>query len=296
MRLINPIVFVALGCVLSSLVHAVPSSIKIIEKEAPKNLRKIPLEQGRLVHKSVETVLSDANSGAKIEPREDGYLNASMIYDFERGALYQVHTSPNRVTLVSLEQGESVLEVHSGDTLRWQINSSVSGQGKDIQVHVTIKPLRADIETNIVILTDRRIYYVEAKSHQKSSSYMANVSWRYPSSTLLIKNVSPVTKEPSPIDGLDLDSLNSEYHFVAKKKPSWMPKRVFDDGQKTYIEFPASVSSREAPGLFMLSTGSDREIINFRTIGRFYIIDRLLDMAELRTESEWVGIERNGNG
>ncbi|KAK0302492.1 hypothetical protein LTR94_038836, partial [Friedmanniomyces endolithicus] len=58
--------------------------------------------------------------------------------------------------------------------------------------------------------------------------------------------------------------------------------RAFDDGQRTYVEFPASLGSSEAPPLFLVGRDGKAELVNYRLNGRFYIVDRIFDAAELR--------------
>ena len=59
------------------------------------------------------------------------------------------------------------------------------------------------------------------------------------------------------------------------------------DGAKTYIEFPRTISFTSAPALVALdndggwfSSGST-QMVNYRMLGDRYIVDRVLDRAEL---------------
>lgn len=58
--------------------------------------------------------------------------------------------------------------------------------------------------------------------------------------------------------------------------------RAFDDGRHTYIEFPASIAVGEAPPLFLVDERGDAQLVNYRQKGRFYVVDRIFDRAELR--------------
>jgi type IV secretion system protein TrbG len=60
------------------------------------------------------------------------------------------------------------------------------------------------------------------------------------------------------------------------------PLRAFDDGRQTFIEFAASIAVGEAPPLFVIGREGTAELVNYRMRGRFYIVDRLFDVAELR--------------
>ena len=75
-------------------------------------------------------------------------------------------------------------------------------------------------------------------------------------------------------------------YLILKQKdhpmPAWCPLRAFDDGQKTYLQFPPKVAVTEAPPLFVLNPKGDAQIVNYRVKGDYYIVDRLFDKAELR--------------
>jgi type IV secretion system protein VirB9 len=75
-----------------------------------------------------------------------------------------------------------------------------------------------------------------------------------------------------------------------------MPTRVFDDGQRTWIEMPEAVASSDLPPLFVI-TGEGAELVNYRVQGRRYMVDRIFDVAELRLGTRAptiVRIEREG--
>jgi type IV secretion system protein VirB9 len=58
--------------------------------------------------------------------------------------------------------------------------------------------------------------------------------------------------------------------------------RAFDDGRQTFIEFPASLAVGEAPPLFLVDAKGTVSLVNYRVQGRYYVVDRIFDTAELR--------------
>ncbi len=58
--------------------------------------------------------------------------------------------------------------------------------------------------------------------------------------------------------------------------------QVFDDGRKTYIRFPPAMLTREAPALFVLSSTNETQLVNYRVKNEYYVVDRLIEAAELR--------------
>jgi type IV secretion system protein VirB9 len=83
---------------------------------------------------------------------------------------------------------------------------------------------------------------------------------------------------------LAIDQLHFGYRVepLKGKAPRWQPLRVFDDGTKTYIQFPVNMAATEAPPLFLVGPGGKAELVNYRYLNGYYIVDRLIDVAELR--------------
>jgi len=233
--------------------------------------------------RSPEERVEDANAAAAMEPSTDGYINAIQVYPYTEGALYQLYTAPSQVSDIALQKGEKIISVSAGDTVRWVIGDTVSGGGENARAHVLVKPIREDLKTNLVIITDRRAYHLELTSTPET--YMASVSWRYPHDELLAlrrDNRSAEEAADQVIDkSLDIDKLRFRY-AVSGDNPPWRPVRVFDDMHKVYIQFPARLDQGEAPPLFVVGPGGDNQLVNYRVRGRYYIVDRLFAAAELR--------------
>ena len=168
-----------------------PVQIVEVPKPLPLPGQLKPIPPRRTERAKDETTPKDrvagANRDARIEPAKDGYINAIQVYPYTAGALYQVYAAVNQVTDIALEAGEKLVSVSAGDTVRWVVGDTTSGEGATAQVHILVKPIGAELETNLVITTDRRTYHLEFRSTDKT--YMASVSWTYPASALLALKV-----------------------------------------------------------------------------------------------------------
>ncbi|WP_454885466.1 P-type conjugative transfer protein TrbG [Sphingomonas oryzagri] len=225
-----------------------------------------------------------ANATARIEPDRTAWLNAIQQYPYADGALYQVYAAPGRVTDIALQPGEELTgpgPVAAGDTVRWIIGDTVSGAGASKQVHILVKPTRADLVTNLVINTDRRTYHLELRA--TPATYMAAISWTYPQDMLVALRASRAeAARAAPVAaGIDPAALNFRYR-IDGDKPAWRPVRVFDDGRQTYVEFPEGIATAEMPPLFVLGADGNAELVNYRVQGRYIVADRLFSAAELR--------------
>jgi type IV secretion system protein VirB9 len=231
-----------------------------------------------------QQVVSDANKRAAQAPDPSGYFNAIVQYGYEPGTLYQVFAAPMRITDLALEPGEHIVgQPACGDTVRWVLAEGKSLQDGVEQWHVYLKPTRPGLETNLAINTDRHSYMLELHSYDET--YMAVVTWRFPQEerAKLQAEAAALTaqeRDSSPVVGLN--SLNFNYAIqVIKGKPVWTPVQVFDDGRKTFVRFPQTMLVREAPALFVLRD-KETQLVNYRMKNDFYVIDRLIDSAELR--------------
>lgn len=225
--------------------------------------------------------VSLANEEARVAPTREGYLNAIQVWPFADGALYQVYTSPSRVTVIALQPGEDLVTVAAGDTARWIVGDTSSGSGDERRVQVLVKPTRTELRTNLVITTTRRTYLIELTSTEET--WMASVSWDYPLDRLFaLQRQAQAAQIAAPVDtGISLENLRFRY-AISGTNPPWMPLRAFDDGQKVYIQFPDGIAQGELPPLFVIGAQGDGQLVNYRFRAPYYIVDRLFGAAELR--------------
>jgi type IV secretion system protein VirB9 len=261
--------------------------VKIVEVPKPLplpgQLKPVPEKKDKGKNdKQPKERVAEANALAKVDPVKDGYINAIQVYPYTRGALYQLYAAPSQVTDIALEPAEKLVSVSAGDTVRWVVGDTTSGEGKTAQVHILVKPIQPDLESNLVIATDRRTYHLEMRSSEKT--YMASVSWTYPESQLLAlkkqRAEADVTGTVVADSGINVEQIRFRYRIEGDAP--WKPRQVFDDGAKVYIQFPSGLAESEAPPLFVIGPDGKPALVNYRVRGTTYVVDRLFAAAELR--------------
>lgn len=247
-----------------------------------------------------ETRVQKANQAARVEPAGADYDQSAQVYAYAPHALYQVYAAPGRITDIALQPGETLSgegAIAAGDTARWIIGESVSGAGDQARAHILLKPTRADLETNLVLHTDRRTYLIELQA--RPDLYMPAVAWRYPhDEALALERTAEQQAARRSEPRVDLARLDFGYRIEGDTVP-WRPLRAFDDGARVYIEFGEAFDAAVLPPLFVRPTGGERAaLVNYRIDGRRLIVDRLFDVAELRLadgeRDRVVRIERAG--
>src|SRR5258707_4468744 len=95
------------------------------------------------------------------------------------------------VTDLQLQTGEIINGVHVADSVRWTVESAVSGERATQTAHLLIKPADVGLETSLVIMTNQRTDHLVLHSHQ--TDYMHLVSLTYPNDP-----PAPVVAKPTP--------------------------------------------------------------------------------------------------
>jgi type IV secretion system protein VirB9 len=240
---------------------------------------------------SVPDRVALANKVARMAPTREGYVNAIQVWPYSEGALYQLYASPGRVTVIALQQGEELVTVSAGDTVRWIVGDTASGAGAALRVNILVKPTRVGLKTNLVITTSRRTYLLELSSTERT--WMASVSWDYPVDRMLaLQKQAQRAEATAPLEtGMTLEQLKFRYE-VTGGNPAWRPLRAFDDGERVYIQFPAGIAQSELPPLFVLGAQGDGQLVNYRFRAPYYIVDRMFGAAELRLGTDKLQVVR----
>jgi type IV secretory pathway VirB9-like protein len=97
-------------------------------------------------------------------PGPDG---RGVMYVYGAG-LHTVVCEPLRVCMIELEAGEKIMgEPHIGDSVRWNIAPAMYGTEDQATPVIILKPQMPGLDTNLLITTDRRAYYLRLISKQE---------------------------------------------------------------------------------------------------------------------------------
>lgn len=200
------------------------------------------------------------------------------------------------LTDLAFEKGESILSVQLGDSVRWNIESAISGSANDSVEHLIVKPLEAGLKTSMLITTDRRTYHIRLKSTE--ADFMPAVVFSYPNSLKLpskkhygddsylqytsnydsnedhndysetnssLKNYSSV--QNVSYEGNSRPALNvattyndstqrRNYNYSVDGDSKIIPQNVYDDGKRTFIVMSNPINSSYLPVLQEISSES----------------------------------------
>ena len=250
----------------------------------PGSLKKEPIKDVPLP-KSAEGALALGNTWMTEKHEPAPGKDGRVLYTFGAG-LPTIVCAPLRVCVLELEPGEKMVgEPHIGDSVRWVITPAAAGKPESQMI--VIKPKQAGLDTNLLVPTDRRAYYVRLIS--KPDEYLARVAFAYPDEENAKwqqhfrqeeeqrRKQQAESTTLTPVESIE--NLYFDYR-ISGGDEYLRPVRVVDDGRKTFVQMPAGATVREAPVLVVVGANGP-EMVNYRVKGDMYIVDRLFERGAL---------------
>lgn len=212
--------------------------------------------------------------------------DGSVSFVYGSGQI-RVVCAPLQVCDIALQSGEQLNDMNVGDP-RFLVEPSITGSGMEQQIHLLIKPKDVGLDTSLVVTTDRRTYHFRLKSDQ--NEFMPYASFTYPDDAKakwrLIQHMQAQQRKANTFTETNeyLGDLNFNYRIQGNSR--FKPVRVYNNGVKTIIEMPGSMSESEAPALLVLRNGGlfkkpESVMVNYRLQGCRYIVDSVFDKAIL---------------
>jgi P-type conjugative transfer protein TrbG len=152
--------------------------------------------------------------------------------------------------------------------VRWQITPAVYGAGVDGTPIIVVKPTASGLDTNLLVTTDRRAYYLRLIS--KPDDYVSRVAFEYPAEDNnrrwqehMLTERSRQSEKAELLPALvTAERLNFSYDIHGGNEHI-RPLRVFDDGEKTYLQMPAEMKNREALSIRQYLLGQQKTLTRY---------------------------------
>ena len=213
----------------------------------------------------------------------------SVVFNFGESAP-TIICAPLRVCDLALEPGETIEGTpHLGDAVRWKISPAMSGEGNHRVTHIIIKATDVDLDTNMILPTDRRTYHLRLVSSR--SQYMAQVSFTYPEradAAWSMASTKPAANglndSTADMPAVAADRLYFDYQIEAVKgKPGFKPVRAMDDGYHTFLVMPDGLQLAQAPVLVAIDPAGNEQMVNYRLKGNMFVVDGTINKLALLT-------------
>lgn len=257
----------------------------------------VPYNEGKSEIKKVQGIDAAKESVEKATIKPEHYKDGTFYYTYNENFVYEIYAQPYHLTDIILEDGEIVMgnPLLSEDASVWELTANVARNpmtGENIQ-HLFIKPAYSGLDSSFIVITDRRVYHFRIKSYK--DTHMAMVKFTYPQT----KNVWASSSSGNSAKGISIENefvtvtnpefLSFDYKMkYGFKKPEFLPQRVYDDGNKTYIVVDDIVLHKQLPLVF----NERNEIVNYTVQKNVFIIPRLINKITLRLGKQKVTVEK----
>ncbi|MBZ9772601.1 P-type conjugative transfer protein VirB9 [Mesorhizobium sp. CO1-1-8] len=202
----------------------------------------------------------------------------SVIYQMNN--VVQVSATYGISTMIIFDEDERFQTISLGDTDSWQVVPAEKGN------ILFVKPTARNVTTNMNVVTDKRIYYLELRDNEpEATKEVFGIRFVYPDKNLdtALRSEAQQRAAWPNISGIDKANVNIDYSFSGDA--GLKPLMVFDDGAKTFFKF-----ERRVPAIFAVNSDFSETLENFRREGDYVVVDGTATQFTLRDGPQWVCI------
>lgn len=206
--------------------------------------------------------------------------NTANVYNYNKYKQFEINTKVGYVTDVQLRPGEVVQKIASGNTTQWQVDVDII----DGVQHVYIKPMVSGIRTNMIINTDQRSYRFLVNSTDEMEYVVVFNFSELDREAQLKAEAEALAAQQARLDNLKRlqnTHFNTNYKVIKTKnvKTVYVPKNIFDDGQKTYIEVSDLALRDNLPLVYSYDDWEKGklQLVNYRLKNNVIEIDKVVN-------------------
>lgn len=206
--------------------------------------------------------------------------NTANVYNYNKYKQFEINTKVGYVTDVQLRPGEVVQKIASGNTTQWQVDVDII----DGVQHVYIKPMVSGIRTNMIINTDQRSYRFLVNSTDEMEYVVVFNFAELDREAQLKAEAEALAAQQARLDNLKRlqnTHFNTNYKVTKTKnvKTAYVPKNIFDDGQKTYIEVSDLALRDNLPLVYSYDDWEKGklQLVNYRLKSNVIEIDKVVN-------------------
>ena len=223
-------------------------------------------------------VLAAGPAYAGKDPRPGSADSRIKTFTYHETEVYQLKGHYGFSTVIEFSPREHIETVSMGDSEAWQVLPTKSRPNI-----LLIKPLEENAQTNMTVMTTKRIYTFDLTASKAVSHRSPELAFRirfvYPEETdLELANFGSMTSAHyDPLQGTDGSDWNFDYSYSGDKR--LRPKRAFDDGVFTYFQFE---DFEVMPAIFAVDEKGNESLVNYNIQGDYLVVNRVGAQYTLR--------------
>lgn len=238
---------------------------------------------------------------AEVTPSYGQYDPRVRVIDYNEYDVVVLKTFYGVQTHIKVAEDETVLGYSCGDDAAW----SIEYRGR----HAFVKPTDMRADTNLSILTDKRIYHfslqvqkkpITDKTAWKNKNLIYSLSFRYPEEEakkrieaqkaeqkrlekIAQQNAIVATENTIKQELKDAKTVNVNYDYWVAGSELIAPTAARDDGRFTYLTFG---NNKDFPAVFEVAADGSESIINTSVDGNVLLVHKVVSHLMLRKGKE----------
>lgn len=215
------------------------------------------------------------SAAAQVRPQPGMGNPHVQSVDYDPDQVVMLQSALGYQISVELAPDEHIENVAVGDGGAWQVSANRRGD------RLFVKPTQPGVTTNMVVVTDARVYSFELAPLSGPQPDMAyTVRFRYP---------TPAPTSPSAAPAAQVKIVR----YRLRGTRALRPIGIHDDGVHTYIEWPAD---RALPAIYAVDGGGHESLVNGMMRDGLLVIDSIQSMLIFRVDKRSASAERAADG
>ena len=224
---------------------------------------------------------------------EDPRLVAKL---YDPGEVVRIEGRPSVQATIRFGESELIENVAIGDSNAWQVTPNKRAN------LLFVKPLSEKAATNMTVITNLHTYFFDLVASPKVTSPLYELAFSYPeevkSASGRKSGADAQAAAPTEVElaaaidpGSVIDPADLNFAWSGSGQKKLLPGRVYDDGNSTYLSWPAGTA---VPAILIKNKEGTEGPVNFAVRGDVIVIDGVPGQIVLRSGRDLAMIDNNG--
>ncbi|HQN53833.1 MAG TPA: TrbG/VirB9 family P-type conjugative transfer protein [Novosphingobium sp.] len=196
---------------------------------------------------------------------------------------------------IAFAEDEHIENVAIGDSTTWQVTPNKRAN------LLFVKPLAAKARTNMTVVTDRRTYFFDlVAAAQGLPVYVLRFTYqeeKKPEAPAQVAGQALTPEESRAVSSQQqdrpVDPTNLNFAWRMKGKAALLPSRIYDDGNATYLTWPARTP---IPAIQIRNETGAEGPVNFAVRGDVIVVEGTHGLIVLRSGKDSATLENLAAG
>jgi type IV secretion system protein VirB9 len=212
---------------------------------------------------------------------------------YDPAEVVRIEGRPSVQATIRFGEDELIENVAIGDSNAWQVTPNKRAN------LLFVKPLVPHAATNMTVVTNRHTYFFDLVASPKAANPLYQLAFTYPPEV----KAAPGTNAgaaPQPTDAelaaatdpaSVVDPADLNFAWAGSGERKLLPSRIYDDGQSTYLAWPAGTP---VPAILVKDKEGTEGPVNYAVRGDVIVIDLVPKQIVLRSGRDTATIANNG--